>query len=180
MSFEIANGVLKKYREEKGVTEVVIPEGVTSIGNGAFSYCHSLTSITINGNTLTLDANEIQAAKETINDAWDMLLNKDFARKFSHKVKFKLILDYFFATENEDAKAYLKKNATKVVKQLIDNGDAPRLQNLLDKTKFVTKRNIDKFIEYAIEKQQQELFVILTNYKNQIGAYKKPEKEFKL
>ncbi len=33
MAFEIKNGVLLKYIEEEGVTEVVIPEGVTSIGS---------------------------------------------------------------------------------------------------------------------------------------------------
>ena len=47
MAFEIENGVLKKYTEEQGVTEVVIPDGVTSIGNWAFSGCKSLTKIKI-------------------------------------------------------------------------------------------------------------------------------------
>ena len=37
MGFEIVNGVLKKYREELGVTQVVIPDSVTSIGSGAFA-----------------------------------------------------------------------------------------------------------------------------------------------
>lgn len=37
MAFEIENGVLKEYREEKGLKEVVIPDSVTSIGEGAFS-----------------------------------------------------------------------------------------------------------------------------------------------
>ena len=36
MGFEIENGVLIKYTEEPGVTEIVIPNGVTSIGNFAF------------------------------------------------------------------------------------------------------------------------------------------------
>ena len=33
MSFEIENGVLEKCIPESGETEVVIPDGVTSIGN---------------------------------------------------------------------------------------------------------------------------------------------------
>ena len=44
-SFEIKNGVLEKYKGTDA--HVDIPEGVTSIGNGAFSYCSSLTSVTI-------------------------------------------------------------------------------------------------------------------------------------
>ena len=47
MAFEIENGVLKKYREEDGVTAVVIPDTVTSIGNSAFVNCSSLTSVEI-------------------------------------------------------------------------------------------------------------------------------------
>ena len=43
--FIIENGVLTKYVGPGG--DVVIPEGVTSTGNGSFRWCRSLTSITI-------------------------------------------------------------------------------------------------------------------------------------
>ena len=43
--FVIENGVLKKYQGQGG--DVVIPEGVTSIGDWAFYDCLSLTSVVI-------------------------------------------------------------------------------------------------------------------------------------
>ena len=43
--FKIKKGVLVKYRGDD--SEVVIPDGVTSIGDWAFSDCIGLTSITI-------------------------------------------------------------------------------------------------------------------------------------
>ena len=43
--FEIIDGVLKKYNGLDG--DVVIPNGVTSIGDYAFSNCSNITSINI-------------------------------------------------------------------------------------------------------------------------------------
>lgn len=43
--FIIENGVLIKYTGPGG--DVVIPEGVTEIGFGAFSYCYDLTCVVI-------------------------------------------------------------------------------------------------------------------------------------
>ncbi len=43
--FDIENGVLTKYTGSNG--DVVIPEGITSIGDNAFSGCSSLESITL-------------------------------------------------------------------------------------------------------------------------------------
>ena len=45
MYFQIENGVLKKYTGKD--KDVVIPDGVTSIGDGAFKCCTSLISIII-------------------------------------------------------------------------------------------------------------------------------------
>ncbi len=45
MVFNIENGVLVEYIAEDGVTEVVIPEGVTEIGTCAFYECKDLTSV---------------------------------------------------------------------------------------------------------------------------------------
>ena len=47
MEFEIQDGVLQKCRLNIGETEAVIPKGVKSIGEKAFSYCSRLQSMTI-------------------------------------------------------------------------------------------------------------------------------------
>ena len=51
--FEIENGVLTKYNGAGG--DVVIPDGVTSIGDSAFENCSSLTSITIPDSVTSID-----------------------------------------------------------------------------------------------------------------------------
>ncbi len=45
------------------------------------------------------------------------------------------------------------------MKQFIEKGDVDRINQILKKTNFITKRNMDKFINYAT--------TVLTNYKNQ-------------
>lgn len=47
MGFRIVGNVPEKYFEEPGVTDVTIPDGVTSIGGWAFHNCINLTKITI-------------------------------------------------------------------------------------------------------------------------------------
>ena len=47
MDFTIENGVLKSCRPETDETAAIIPDGVTSIGEYAFSHCRGLTSVVI-------------------------------------------------------------------------------------------------------------------------------------
>ena len=47
MGFVIENGVLKDYKEEQGVTEIIIPNGITKIDESAFSGCKNITSVVI-------------------------------------------------------------------------------------------------------------------------------------
>ncbi len=47
MAFEIENGVLTSYIEEDGVSEIVVPDGVTEIGEAAFGGCSTLRYITL-------------------------------------------------------------------------------------------------------------------------------------
>ncbi len=47
MAFEIENGVLTGYIEEEGVSEIVVPDGVTEIGEAAFGGCSTLRHVTL-------------------------------------------------------------------------------------------------------------------------------------
>ena len=61
------------------------------------------------------------------------------------------------------------------MKALIDSGNLELIQVLLEKTDFVTKK-----IQYAIDTKQQEIYLTLIHYKDEIGAYTDISKKFRL
>ena len=47
MNYKIRRGVLKRYKDEKGITEIFIPDNVGIIDEGAFSGCTNLVRILV-------------------------------------------------------------------------------------------------------------------------------------
>jgi len=53
--FDIQNGVLKQYNGDGG--KVVVPDGVTAIGAGAFKECKTLTSVVLPDSVVSIGRN---------------------------------------------------------------------------------------------------------------------------
>ena len=180
----------------KSLTSITIPDSVTSIGDLAFGGCTNLTSVTIpySVNSIgeqvfyrcrCLTSIKIAASNEKcliINNCdkveRDIVAVKEILRtgKMDTEVKMPLCMKFQLAVEmidlhdNAEAKAYVKKMLTKGMKVLIDGGNLELIQVLLGKTNFVTKKNVDKYIQYAIDQKQQEIYLDLIRYKNAIMA----------
>lgn len=177
-------------------TSVKIPDSLNSIGNWAFACCKSLTSIMIPKRVINIveaafwGCESLTNIKIAISDEKflivgyyievekDIVAVKEMLRtgKMDTEVKMPLCMKFQMAVEmidlhdNAEAKAYVKKMLTKGVKMLIDNGNLQLIQVLLGKTDFVTKKNVDKYIQCAIDQKQQEIYLDLIRYKNAIMA----------
>lgn len=186
------------FHECEQLAEVILPEGLTGIvGYAAFGGCRKLThftfpttvmevsdsvfsgftqitSITIQNITIT------HPPMYDVHRAFEVLNQKNFSLNVELKLKYAAVTGYFLNTGDAEAGAYVKKNFTKIVPFLIDCGSVWAVHELLEQTDFFTKRNIDKFIEYAIAQGQIEIQTELLHHKGEAIGYKDPAKQFKL
>lgn len=232
MSFNINGGILIKYKEEDNITDITIPDGVTSIGEWAFWCCDSLTSVTIPDSVTTIGCGAFEACHSLIrinipdsvtsiggaafycchslasinipdsvtyiaynafrecdslksinipsgvisigNGTFDdmniydiviMFRNKDFSIRINHDIKYMVIAKYYLHTSDSDAEAYIKKNSLKFMKFVIENFSLNDFCFFLNKNIFITKRNIDKFIDHAVQYGKTDISEILSDYK---------------
>jgi hypothetical protein len=172
----------------KNLKSITIPENVTSIEKQAFNK-ETILTFKKNGIHFTIkldhcwlyDTKEMRLLDKFIFKMADISERQEIF-SYMRKVSYKLPLAIFMAVSEEDDEffhAYVKKNIKKAVKYLIDFEDAENVDKIL-KLGYVTKKNIDEFIEYAIEKEQHEIYLILLNYKNEKIGFKTVEEQFKL
>ncbi len=80
--------------------------------------------------------------------------------------------------DDEDVFAYVKKNLIKMLKYAIDENNVEIITAVCKRKNLLTKRNIDKIIEYAIQHTQNggtvEIQAILMRYKNNNIGYSEP------
>ena len=173
------------------LTSVTIPDSVTSIGERAFRGCESLTTVTIPDSVTKIaggsfwrcsklkklptfgyvvDGSQCNWDKVEPSDVRSMLNDKNYAVKMDHPTKFQFVAQVFLKDRQPEAEAYIKKNISKILPYFINIDDYATVKGLLEHGKFVTKRNIMKFIDYAIEHTQNggdmQIQVLLMNYKN--------------
>lgn len=189
--FVIENGVLKKYTGSGG--DVVIPDGVTGIGKGAFAGCHLLTAVTIPDTVTSIEDLAFDACS-TLRDITiqtdavkigQKVLNPYHYQYSLHINKIANVTPFFrkyavfgFAEENADCTTergkehlkYLKSNAWKLVDFAIER---PILLSLMCREKLIAAKDLDAYTAAALENGNAQVIAMLLEY----GAKNISEKE---
>ena len=221
--FEIKDNILIKYHGNGG--EVIIPNGVTGIGNQAFLSCKSLTGVIIPEGVTRIGSMAFSGCTNLMNvripDSMESIGHYVFSRctglktltfpctlkeigsclcdyftqiflrfpdgktfrvhgREDEKLNFMIQKDYFknigdkylfvvelyaFGFDDEGLFPYMKKNFRKLFPFMLEEETLPALKKILDSGEVVTKRTIDKLIQYTIENQKHQAQVLLIDYK---------------
>jgi len=147
------------------LTSIRIPENVTSIGEEAFSVCTSLTSITIPAGFFTqldkylLKQLQVLSCPISLKDAPANIRTKLC-------IGFALHEDKYSDELRTEYLAHIKKNAAKLVETAFDY---PELLHLMCREKLIPAKAVDAFAEEAARRGNTELTAVILDYQNSIG-----------
>ena len=200
----------RAFKNCRNLEKIQIPETVTRIEEAAFSGCERLRAFTLPPNLEKIDIYAFYGSERLLkfhfpegtfrvqmNDIYqnqnDTALLKKFLcernpeqkrilfRRISD-TKYKAAIAYYLlhiCQADDEIRKYSKRCATRVAKFRMDTQDTDGLKEVLE-SGFITKSNIQKLIDYAIQNQYHECYLLLLEYKDKHIGYQNPAAKLKL
>ena len=160
----------------RSLRSVTIPKSVNEIGIGAFWQCINLEYIICHD----ISVPYIEG-KTKMHKVLKLISERDLSITIPSVVKYMVIWNMFYQNP-EDAKIYnyIIRSFSKMFELLIDENNSELITKALYSQKFSFDKNIDKFIQYANQKQKHEIQLLLMDYKYQQFEFKNPADKLKL
>ena len=165
----------------RSIRTLNIPDSVVKIGNEAFVNCNLLKSLTIFG--YTVDATQCNWEEINPSEILSMLNSKDYFVEMDCPTKYQFVAQVFLKDNQPEAEVFIRRNLSKILRYFIDINDYDTVKGLLDSGKFITRRNIMKFVDYAIVNTQKggdmQIQIYIADYKNRKFPDTNPLKDLK-
>ncbi len=200
----------RAFKNCRNLQRIRIPETVVRIEEAAFSGCEQIKEFTLPPNLEKIAIYAFYGSERLLkfhladgvfrvqmNDIYQNQDNTALLKKFLCErnpeqkrilfsriddAKYKAAIAYYLlhlGQENDEIRKYAKRNVTRVAKFRMDSHDADGLKEVLE-SGFVTKSNIQKLIDYAIQNQYHECYLLLLEYKDKHIGYQNPAAKLKL
>ncbi len=196
----------RAFKHCRNLRQIHLPESLIIIENSVFAGCHQLAYLNIPAHLekigtfafygcapfmiFQLSGGLLQVA---MNDVYENQSDTDLLKKFLciqdpalfYRIQtpaYKSAIAFYLVIAGNAEEAickYAKRNITKRTKLFISLQMPDAIRQLLQ-TGFITKQNIDKLIQYAIDQQAHECYLVLLDYKNQNIGYQDIMKKFRL
>ena len=167
------------FRGCRDLKRVEMPEHVGFIGKGAFGAENQLCFPMPEGE-LCVDI-EYQWSEQRDEHLLLQFINtNDFnyrekifsvLKTYSYKASVALWMVEHYP-EQKIYQAYVKRSIKRIMEHLINTSNIDRIEKVLS-FGYVTKKNIDSLLEFAINHQKHEAYLTLLNYKNEVIGYRK-------
>ena len=169
------------FRFCTNLESICIPDNVKHFGARIFKDCTKLNSISYCGITFNPhDYGDSHLDGIRLENVFSLIKNHDFSLFMNLHAKYDIIFKLFLNQNDAEAGAYIRSHFLGMFRFLIAKGDLHSVQKILDLHQFVRKGNIDKFIQYAIDKQKHEIYLRLLEYKDNFIGYQPIEEKFRL
>ncbi|MDE6520953.1 MAG: leucine-rich repeat domain-containing protein [Ruminococcus sp.] len=162
----------------KKIVSVTIPADFVGTDKFVFLCCTRFEYLKIKGENVNITLHSAEFLTDNIypqggaGEFVDFICAEDYKKEklfakikvMSYKIPCVLICAFEYG--DETAKAYIKDNVEAIVNALTRIEDAENLTKILS-FGYVTAENIDKLIQYTIDRKNAEFQLILSNYKNE-------------
>ena len=150
-----------------GLTELIIGERAGEIGICAMDFCENFRVIKMRPE----DPEFVRRYRETmlsegLMHVWEMHLSGDYSGDADETIKYPVLMLDYLHTHDEKLTDYIRKHLYRIMQECVPAGDMNMIQVLMQSGTFFTVRNIDACIALAQDCGQNEILMMLMNYKN--------------
>ena len=174
---------------------VRLPEGITKLENNAFACTEALKFIELPPGVESVDysAFRLSGLERVLYRGLDIRWNKtikgmtyltfSFQKQFADGIKHNVIdtqaihrvllmpvnLAFYMKMRTKIIGAYIEENLTEAIKFIIATNSMDFMSVIAED--FITKENVDEYIELATELGCHEVYLCLVEHKNRLGGY---------
>ena len=140
---------------------------MTDIGYGALGRCSVLCVIRLHPDDTKFyrDYSAVKNLSDEIQKVFEMHRTFDYSGKAKTAVKYPVLAADYLRTHDERLAVYIRVHLTEMMESCIPAGDTRLIAELTQSDAFFNEKSIDKCIKLAQENGQQEIFMLLMNYK---------------